>query len=255
MNLPSSGNLPHSVPAEADAKLKKLIILGAGGYAQEVLWLVDDINAHAPQWDFVGFLDPMAEKKKGDFHYDRPVLGGWNDVTSAHEIYFVCGIGSPGARAAECRDAEQRGYLPATLIHPSAVTALHVRVGEGTVVGAGCVLAPYAVLGRHCALNLGVIVGHNASVGDYCVLSPRSQLLGAASLADQVFLGANATVYLGRKIGAGSVIGANSFVLRSVGPNSSVIGVPAIRFSPAKSKNPSRSQSEQPRNSSGRPSA
>jgi len=234
MSLQSSTEPFLSPPMGAERGLNKLIILGAGGYAQEVLWLVDDINAIAPRWDFLGFVDPMTQKKKGESHYDRPVLGSWNEVPNESGIYFACGIGSPAGRASESNEAERRGYRPATLVHPSVVTARHVQIGEGSIVGAGCVLAPYAAVGRHCALNIGAIVGHNACVGDFCVLSPRSQLLGSARLDDQVFLGACATVYLGRKVGFGSVIGANSFVLRNIGTHSSVIGVPAITFSTTK---------------------
>lgn len=213
--------------------MKKLIILGAGGFAQEVLWIVDDINREQPTWDFLGFVDPMSPGHKGQLHYDRPILGGWDDVMPHDEIYFACGIGSPASRVKECTEAERRGYIPATLIHPSVIIARHVSVGEGTVIGAGCVLAPYATLGRHCALNLGVTIGHNSSTGDFCVFSPGAQLLGAAKLSERVFMGANATVYLGRKVGAGSIVGANSFLLTHLGPGASVIGVPAIRFSVA----------------------
>jgi sugar O-acyltransferase (sialic acid O-acetyltransferase NeuD family) len=213
--------------------VNKLIILGAGGFAQEVLWIADDINSLHPTWDFIGFVDPRGAGRKGELHYDRPILGGWADVPRDAEIHFACGIGSPAARASECAEAERRGYKPATLIHPSVISGRHVQVGEGTVIGAGSILAPYAVLGRHCALNLGVTVGHNSYMGDYCVLSPGAQLLGSAKLGERVFMGANATVYLGRKVGAGSIVGANSFLLTNLAPGASVIGVPAVRFSVA----------------------
>jgi sugar O-acyltransferase (sialic acid O-acetyltransferase NeuD family) len=213
--------------------LKPLIILGAGGYAQELLWIVDDLNAQAPVWEFLGFVDPKAAGRKGQLLYDRPILGGWNDIPQLEDIHFACGIGSPSSRELECTEAERRGLKPATLVHPSVIAARHVQIGEGTVIGAGSILAPYAVLGRHCALNLGVTVGHNSVIGDYCVLSPGAQLLGAAKLGEKVFMGANATVYLGRKVGAGSIVGANSFLLTHLGPGASVIGVPAVRFSRA----------------------
>ena len=211
--------------------MNKLIILGAGGYAQELLWIVDDLNAQAPTWDFLGFVDPLSAKHKGELYYDRPIIGCWDDIPKQDSIHFACGIGSPSGRAKECAEAERRGYTPATLIHPSVIAARHVQVGEGTVIGAGCMLAPYAVIGRHCSLNLGVTIGHNSSMGDYCVLSPGAQLLGAARLSDRVFLGANATVYLGRKVGTGAIVGANSFLLTNLGPGASVIGVPATQFS------------------------
>jgi sugar O-acyltransferase (sialic acid O-acetyltransferase NeuD family) len=222
--------------------LNRLIIVGAGGYAQELLWIVDDVNSQCPTWEFLGYIDPNSSKRKGRLHYDRPILGGWDDLYHEGEIYFACGIGLPVPRATECAEAERRGYKPATLIHPSVITARHVQIGEGTVIGAGCVLAPYAILGRHCALNIGVTVGHNSAMGDYCVLSPGAQLLGAAQLGEKVYLGANATVYQGRSVGAGSVVGANSFLLTNLGPGVSVIGVPATKISQARASSLSTPQ-------------
>jgi len=36
---------------------RRLLIVGAGGFAREVAWLVDDINRANPTWELVGFLD------------------------------------------------------------------------------------------------------------------------------------------------------------------------------------------------------
>jgi sugar O-acyltransferase (sialic acid O-acetyltransferase NeuD family) len=213
--------------------MRKLIILGAGGYAQEVLWVVDDINGKTPTWEFLGYIDPLAPGRKGQLHYDRPILGGWDDLPEGDGICFACGIGSPAIRARDCAEAERRGLQPATLIHPSVILARHVEIGEGTVIGAGCILAPSAVLGRHCSLNLGATIGHNVRTGDFCVFSPGAQVLGNVQLGDRVFLGASATIYQGRKVGEGSIVGANSFLLNNLGANASVIGVPAIKFSVA----------------------
>jgi sugar O-acyltransferase (sialic acid O-acetyltransferase NeuD family) len=218
--------------------LNQLIIIGAGGYAQEIVWIVDDINAQTSTWEILGYLDPHASARKGELHYDRPILGGWDDAPNSGLIHFACGIGTPASRASECAEAENRGYRPASLIHPSVIVARHVHVGEGTVIGAGCILAPYARLGRHCSLNLGVTVGHNSEIGDFCVLSPGAQLLGAAKLGDRVYLGANATVYQGRRVGTGSVVGANSFLLTNLGPNTSVVGVPAKKLSNVSANQP-----------------
>jgi sugar O-acyltransferase (sialic acid O-acetyltransferase NeuD family) len=211
--------------------LKKLIIIGAGGYAQEVLWVVDEINEAKPTWEFYGFVDPGQPERRGQVLYDRPIIGGWDDIPANEELFFACGIGDPLVRRKECDEAERRGLRPATVVHPSVITARHVTVGEGSIIGPGCVLAPYSTTGKHCALNIGVTIGHNSRLGDFCVLSPGSQVLGSVDLGDQVFLGANATVYLGRKVGPRSTIGANSFLLTNLAEGVSVIGVPAARFS------------------------
>lgn len=218
--------------------MQPLIILGSGGYAQEVLWIVDELNAAGAigsRWDFLGFLDPGRPSRKGLHRYDRPVLGGWEALEELpRDLYFACAIGAPEARRKECAEAERRGLRPATLVFPGVVRARHVEVGEGTVIGAGALLAPYARLGRHCALNLHATVGHDTRVGDFSVLCPGAQILGGAALGEGVFIGTNATVLQGRSVGAGATLGANSFLITDLGPGQSAIGVPASTFSRAR---------------------
>ena len=211
--------------------MKSLVIIGAGGYAQEVLWIVDDLNSLAPAWDFVGFVDPLRPQIRGKQLYDRPILGGYDDVPpAAGQVYFSCGIGHPDSRRKECLDAERRGWIPATLVHPSVICARHVEIGPGTVVGAGSILAPYARVGRHCAINLHVTVGHDSVLGDYSVLSPGVRISGGAILEERVFVGTNATVYLKRRVGAGASLGANSFLVTNLAPGQSALGIPAVPF-------------------------
>ena len=214
--------------------MKPLVILGAGGYAQEVLWVVDEINTSSPTWDFLGFVDPAKPQRKGSVLYDRPVLGGFDDVNHLpKDTCFVSGIGNPQDRMYECLRAEERGWTAATLVYPGVVIAKNVEIGPGTVIGAGCILAPYARIGRHCALNLNVVIGHNTLLGDFSVLSPGVCITGNAVLEERVFVGTNATVYLGRRLGAGSSLAANSFLLTDLPQGQSAIGVPAKVFARA----------------------
>ena len=211
--------------------MKPLVILGSGGYAQEVLWVVDDINAITPTWDFLGFIDPGTPEKKGQSLYDRPILGGFDDAGDLPEgVFFACGIGDPASRLKECAEAERRGWQPVSLVHPSVIVAKHVEIGPGTIVGAGSILAPYARIGRHCAINLHVTVGHDSVIGDFSVLSPGARISGYAVLEEGVFIGTNATVYLNRRVGAGASLGANSFLVTNLAAGRSAIGIPATAF-------------------------
>lgn len=214
--------------------MKPLVILGSGGYAQEVLWVVDELNAIKPTWDFLGFVDPGSPQKKGMILYDRPILGGFDDTDALPEnVHFACGIGRPASRLKECTEAEKRGWQPAVLIYPNVVLGKHIEIGPGTVIGAGAIVAPYARIGRHCAINLQVKVGHNTSIGDFTVLSPGACVSGNAVLEEGVFIGPNATVYLGRRVGAGASLAANSFLLTNLEKGKSAIGIPASVFTNA----------------------
>lgn len=215
--------------------MRPLVILGSGGYAQELLWIVDDVNACEPAWEFLGFVDPGAPDRKGQVLYDRPILGGFDDATRRvpASVSFACGIGDPAVRMKECVAAERLGWQAVALVHPSVIVAKHVEIGAGTILGAGSIVAPYARLGRHCAVNLAVSVGHNTSIGDYSVISPGARILGHATIEERVFIGTNATVYLRRRVGAGASLGANSFLVTNLSAGRSAIGIPAVPFAPS----------------------
>ena len=98
--------------------MKPIIIVGAGGYAQEVVWVIDDINKNHPTWECIGFLDPAQPYRKGKTLYDLPILGGFEDVKHlSGSLCFACGIGDPRARKRECTRAEESvGFQPVCFI-------------------------------------------------------------------------------------------------------------------------------------------
>jgi len=213
--------------------VKDLVIIGAGGYSQEMVWMADDMNAAGTQWNILGYIDPAKPQRKGEMLYDRPILGGWDDLMPGNETFFCCGIGDPEGRRKECNEAERRGFRPATLIHPTAIVAKHVTIGGGCVLGPLVVMAPFSSLGRHAALNIGVAVGHNSQVGDFAVLCPYAQVLGGVTVGPLAYLSTNSTVNVRRKVGAGAVLGANSFLLTDLPAGASAIGIPAKVFAKA----------------------
>ena len=83
--------------------------------------------------------------------------------------------------------------------------------------------------------GMGVVIGETAEVGDNVTLFQGVTLGGTGkecgkrhpTLGSHVVVGAGAKILGGITIGDNVKIGANSVVLKSVPPNSTVIGVPA----------------------------
>jgi sugar O-acyltransferase (sialic acid O-acetyltransferase NeuD family) len=211
--------------------MKKLVILGSGGHAKEIVSALDDINARGPAFDFLGFIDPGSPERKGQYVCGRPVIGGYEAVPEpSAEISFCCGIGDPFARMKECLVAESLGWEPATLIHPAASIAPSSRIGGGTFIGMGSIVGADAIVGVHCSVNVYAAVGHDSSMGDYAVVSPGAMILGGAEIGDLVLIGANAVVHVGRKMGRAAVLGAASFLIEDLAPERSALGNPARPF-------------------------
>lgn len=104
-------------------------------------------------------------------------------------------------------------WLTGIEIHPGA------KIGTGFFIDHG----------------MGVVIGETAEVGDYVTLFQGVTLGGTGkergkrhpTLGNHVVVGAGAKILGGIRIGDNVKIGANSVVLKTVPPNSTVIGVPA----------------------------
>ncbi len=101
----------------------------------------------------------------------------------------------------------------------------------------GIEIHPAAVIGKGFFIDhgMGVVIGETSEIGDYVTLFQGVTLGGTGkehgkrhpTIGNHVVVGAGAKILGGIRIGDNVKIGANSVVLKSVPPNSTVIGVPA----------------------------
>jgi serine O-acetyltransferase len=101
----------------------------------------------------------------------------------------------------------------------------------------GIEIHPSAKIGERFFIDhgMGVVIGETAEIGDHVTLFQGVTLGGTGkergkrhpTLGNHVVVGAGAKILGGITIGDNVKIGANSVVLKSVPPNSTVIGVPA----------------------------
>lgn len=84
-------------------------------------------------------------------------------------------------------------------------------------------------------IDMGVVMGGRATVGKHCHIGAGTVLAGVIEPAsatpviieDDVFIGANAVVIEGVRVGQGAVVAAGSVVIADVPANAVVAGVPA----------------------------
>ena len=100
----------------------------------------------------------------------------------------------------------------------------------------GVEIHPAAIIGTHFFIDhgMGVVIGETTEIGDSVTLFQGVTLGGTGkergkrhpTLGSHVVVGAGAKVLGGIRIGDNVKIGANAVVLRSVPPNSTVVGNP-----------------------------
>lgn len=208
--------------------MKDLIIVGAGGFAREVAWLIEDLvkvkAESAPH--VLGFI---SDKRPDDWTHDLPILGDdqWAFQQYSPETNYVLAIGQSSVRKKLAQQYTAEGFLPYSLIHPSVRKSNSITIGAGTIVCAGSTLTTDIEIGNHVIINLHCTVGHDANIGDYCTLSPGVHVSGGVRMVAGCEIGTGAVLLPGVTIGEGCRVGAGAVVHRNLKPGRTYIGIPA----------------------------
>lgn len=213
--------------------MKKIYIVGAGGFGREVAWLIERINTIKPQWELLGFIDD-AEKKWGSLEGTYPVLGGCELLEhSDKEIWVVCAIGNAHVRQKVVEKIS--GYTNvkfATVIDPSVLMSDRVEIGEGSIVCAGTIFTVDIKIGKHVIVNLDCTVGHDAIVEDFVTVYPSVNISGGSTIGRCVELGTGMQIIQGKIIGHDTIVGAGAVVTKDLPCGCTAVGAPAkpIKF-------------------------
>lgn len=211
--------------------MKRIVVVGAGGFAREVKWLIEEINAVRPRFEFLGYV--VSDLSKLGEHDSRDeVLGdfAWLRSNAARVDALALGIGTPVARA---RVADE--LLPhfgperwPALVHPSVrMDTRSVEVGAGAVVCAGVIATVNVRLRPFCVVNLACTIGHEAVIGRAAVLNPTVNVSGGVEIGERVLVGTGSQVLQYLRVGEGATVGAGAVVTRDVPNDETVVGTPA----------------------------
>ena len=209
--------------------MRDLVIIGAGGFAREVAFLVADINRATPEWNLLGYIDREAGNV-GTQLGPYAVIGTEDYLRgSDREIFAVIGVGDPQiiARVAG-RLKEMPNVRFPNLIHPSVISdAERIHYGQGNIVCAGNILTTEITIGSFNIFNLSCTFGHDDRIGDCNVINPGVNVSGGVVIEDRCLLGTGATILQNKRIGAEATVGAGAVVAKDVAPGLTVVGVPA----------------------------
>ncbi len=205
--------------------MKKIYIVGAGGFGRELLQWIKDINRAKPTWEIGGFLDDRPEALKG-FGCDYNVVGSISDWRPSEDEEFALALANPLEKERVSGYMKAKGAVFASVIHPTAILTGFSCHGEGLV------MFPYSKLSVNSRAGdfvtiLSSGIGHDVEIGDYSTVSGACSILRNVKIGRRVFLAANAVIANGVTIGDDAYIGLGSIVIKDVQAGQKTFGSPA----------------------------
>jgi UDP-perosamine 4-acetyltransferase len=206
--------------------MEQILVYGAGGHARVLL----EALSHVPV-RVLGLVD-ADPAKKGLRVLGHEVLGGEEalaglDPSALRLVNAVGSVRDLSVRRAVFHRFRAAGWKFFGPVHPSAVVARDVSLGEGAQVLSGAVVVTGSVIGANTIVNTRASVDHDCRIGDHVHLCPGVTLSGGVSVGQGSHVGAGATVIQGVRIGAGCLVAAGAVVVRDVPDGAEVFGVPA----------------------------
>ncbi len=210
--------------------MKDIVIIGAGGFAQEVTWLIEEINKEMQQWNLLGFID--SDKSIVGTEINGYKVIGDDEWLKEKDIYAVIAIGDSNIRKKIVNKLKEYKIKYPILIHPNAVYSDSVTFGEGSIICASTVFTVNINIGKFVVVNFNCNVGHGADIDDFSTILPGANISGDVKLGECTSVGTGASIIQGLSIWENSIIGAGSVVIKDIPANCTAVGSPArpIKF-------------------------
>lgn len=206
-------------------KMKDVVIIGAGGFAREVAWLIEEINKKNEQWNILGFIDDNTENV-GKSLNGYKIIGNTDYLNEMNKnIYAVIAIGNGKIRKKVVEKLKKRKF--GILIHPNVSISDSISIGEGSIICSGNILTVNISIGKHVIINLDCTIGHDAVIENFSTFLPGTNLSGETIVEECSTLGTGSTVIQGVKIGKNVMVGAGAVVIRDISDDSTAVGNPA----------------------------
>jgi sugar O-acyltransferase (sialic acid O-acetyltransferase NeuD family) len=187
--------------------MEKVVLFGTSVGA-----MVAHLNlSHDPAWEVAAFTVDRAFLKEDRFR-GLPVVP-FEEVESLYppsEFRMLVAVQAHRMnklRAEKCAQAREKGYRLISYVHPSALVAPEVKMGDNCFISEGAILRPFLTLGEDVIVMPGATLGHHAVIKDHCFIGNRAVVMSLVTMEPYCFVGPNATVLEAVTVGAEALIG------------------------------------------------
>jgi len=205
--------------------MKKLLIIGAGGFGREVYTWLQSNPSNKKEWELAGFLDDNLDALKsfGEFASVSAIKG---HQVSPQNVY-VCGLGLPVMKSKILSPFLSAGAEFITFIHPTATLGSRIKIGRGVFICPGVSVSTDISLGDFVMIGPNSTIGHDAMIGDWTTLCAQCDVTGKVLIGSEVFIGSRVSIIPSKEIGSRTILGAGAVVVSNVPDGVTMVGNPA----------------------------
>ena len=190
----------------------KKVLFGYGGHAREVMAQMGEV--------LECYVDDEYSTEK-----TKPI----SKFDINNEVIMVT-IGDSKKRK-EAIDRLPKGTKFFSFIHPTAqIMDDNISIGEGSFIGANCIITTNVNIGKHALLNRGVHIGHDTTISDFFSAMPNVVISGNVKIGNYVYFGTNSSVREKITICDNVTIGLNSGVVKDINEEGIYAGLPVKRI-------------------------
>jgi len=204
---------------------KPLVLVGGGGHCKSVIEAAESAG-----YSILGVLDMPEEIGKQIL--STKVIGTDDDIPAfVDKAEFVITVGfikDSAIRVKLYNKVKEAGGKLATVIASTARVSKYAEIGEGTVVLHQAFVNADAKVGCNVILNNFVNIEHDAVIGDQCHISTGAMVNGECKVGNNCFIGSQSVLANCITVCDDIIVGAGSFVRKSITEKGIYSGNPAI---------------------------
>ena len=192
----------------------KKAFIGNGGHLREVI-------AHT-KFDVIRFVEDEYFK---DEEKTLP-LSQFNP--KEYDVMIVIADSQVRSRIQKSLPKETKYF---SFIHPSAILMdRNIVIGDGSFIGANCVITTNVKIGNHAILNRNINIGPDVVIGDCFSAMAGSVVSGNVSIGNNCYMGNNSSIREKTTICDDVVIGMNGSVVKNIDKPGTYVGVPVNKI-------------------------
>ena len=220
-------------------KMTNLIgVFGAGGFGREVMPLLEEQIGSSSQFPNSSRIVFVVDDTHSANDVNGYELMAFEDFCSheASSKKISIAVGDSNKRKMICERVSQKNIALATVTSLNSLQLQSVDIGDGAILCPYTTITSNVKIGKCFHANIYSYVAHDCVIGDFVTFAPGVKCNGNVIIEDNVYIGTGAIIKQGKSnkplvIGKGAKIEAGSYITKSVEPNTTMFGNPAIKMS------------------------